>query len=147
MAKRSQHDSGEERVTAKSRPMMNLFARAPSHVSSSTSVSPGREAMEIKIPGVRKLRERRDRGDPISASTERKLSTTIVVSNLWKVSPQQATQSGMITMSGPHKSGKLILICGNDRGEPMYCFGERQENPNLVSLTRKRSMMEPRNPL
>ena len=40
MAKRSQHDSGEERVTAKSRPMMNLIARAPSHVSSSTSVSP-----------------------------------------------------------------------------------------------------------
>ena len=39
MSKRFQHDSGEERVTAKSRPMMNLIARAPSHVSSSTSVS------------------------------------------------------------------------------------------------------------
>ena len=44
MAKRSQHDSGEERVTAKSRPMMNLFASAPSHVSSSTSVSPGKRS-------------------------------------------------------------------------------------------------------
>ena len=42
MAKRSQHDSGEERVTAKSRPMMNFMARAPSHVSSSTSVIPGK---------------------------------------------------------------------------------------------------------
>ena len=40
MAKRSQQDSGEERVTAKSKPMMNLIARTPSHVSSSTSVSP-----------------------------------------------------------------------------------------------------------
>ena len=40
MAKRSQQDSGEERVTAKSRPMMNLVARTPSLVSSSTSVSP-----------------------------------------------------------------------------------------------------------
>ena len=39
MAKRLQHDSGEERVTAKSRPMMNLIARMPSNVSSSTSVS------------------------------------------------------------------------------------------------------------
>ena len=39
-AKRSQQDSGEERVTAKWRPMMNVIARAPSHVSSSTSVSP-----------------------------------------------------------------------------------------------------------
>ena len=40
MAKRSQQDSGEERVTAKSRPMMNLIARTPSVVSSSTSSSP-----------------------------------------------------------------------------------------------------------
>ena len=39
MAKRSQQDSGEERVTAKSKPMMNLSARMPSFVSSSTSVS------------------------------------------------------------------------------------------------------------
>ena len=40
MAKRSQQDSRGERVTAKSRPMMNLIAKTPSHVSSSTSVSP-----------------------------------------------------------------------------------------------------------
>ena len=40
MAKRSQQDSREERVTAKSRLMMNLIARTPSFVSSSTSVSP-----------------------------------------------------------------------------------------------------------
>ena len=39
MAKRSQQDSGEERVTAKSKPMMNLVAKMPSFVSSSTSVS------------------------------------------------------------------------------------------------------------
>ena len=45
MAKRSQQDSGEEQVTAKSRPMMNLIARAPSHVSSSTSVRPGEEKL------------------------------------------------------------------------------------------------------
>ena len=36
MAKRVQQESGEERVTAKSRPMMNLTARMPSIVSSST---------------------------------------------------------------------------------------------------------------
>ena len=40
MAKRFQPDSGEERVTAKSKPMVNLVARMPSFVSSSTSVSP-----------------------------------------------------------------------------------------------------------
>ena len=37
VAKRAQQESGEERVTAKSRPMMNLTARMPSVVSSSTS--------------------------------------------------------------------------------------------------------------
>ena len=40
MAKRAQQESGEGRVTAKSRPMMNLTARTPSFVSSSTSSSP-----------------------------------------------------------------------------------------------------------
>ena len=42
MAKRAQQGSGEERVTATSRPTMNLIARTPSFVSSSTSVSPGK---------------------------------------------------------------------------------------------------------
>ena len=40
MAKRFQQDSGEERVTAKSKLMMNLIARTPSAVSSSPSLSP-----------------------------------------------------------------------------------------------------------
>ena len=40
MAKRAQQGSGEERVTAKSRPTMNLTARMPSVVSSSTSSNP-----------------------------------------------------------------------------------------------------------
>ena len=43
MAKRSQQDSGEERVTANSRAMMNFIARTPSIVSSSSLVSPGKE--------------------------------------------------------------------------------------------------------
>ena len=42
MAKRVQQESGEERVTAKSKPMMNLIARTPSVVSSSTSLSLGK---------------------------------------------------------------------------------------------------------
>ena len=45
MAKRIQQESGEERVTAKSRPMMNLIARAPSHVLSSTSAKPGEKKL------------------------------------------------------------------------------------------------------
>ena len=49
MAKRSQQDSGEERVTAKSKPMMNLIARTPSFVSSSTSVSLGRHIRSMEV--------------------------------------------------------------------------------------------------
>ena len=51
MAKRSQQDSGEERVTAKSKPVMNLVARTPSVVSSSTSSSPGKTWYGYQDPG------------------------------------------------------------------------------------------------
>ena len=119
MAKRSQQDSGEERATAKSRPMMSFIARVPSNVSSSTSASPGREAMENKIPGIQLLRKRKDRGDPMSAATERPHSTTIIMNNLLKTFPQQVTQSGMMTMLGLLMSGKLILRCAIDRRDPM----------------------------
>ena len=85
MAKRLQQDSGEERVTAKSRPMMSLIARVPSNVSSSTSVSPGNRSYGNQTPwSTHCWEKRRDRGDPISASTERKLPATIIMSNLWK---------------------------------------------------------------
>ena len=50
MAKRSQQDSGEARVTAKSKPMMNLIARTPLFVSCSTSVSPVKRYYGNKDP-------------------------------------------------------------------------------------------------
>ena len=50
MAKRAQQGSGEERVTAKSRLVMNLTARMPSVVSSSTSSSPGKTSYRYQDP-------------------------------------------------------------------------------------------------
>ena len=50
MSERTQEESGEERVTAKSRPMMNLIARAPSALSSSASESPGNTRYESQSP-------------------------------------------------------------------------------------------------
>ena len=50
MSKRTQEESGEERVTAKSRPMMSLIARAPSTLSSSASESPGKRSYESQNP-------------------------------------------------------------------------------------------------
>ena len=65
MATRSQQDSGEERVTAKSRPMMSLVARAPKHVSSSTSVSLGMRSYGSQDPwsSVAEKEERSGRPD------------------------------------------------------------------------------------
>ena len=71
--------------------------------------------MEVKILGVQLLRKRKDGGDPMSVAIERLHSTTIIMNNLWKVSPQQVTQIGMMTMLGHLESGKLILRCANDR--------------------------------
>ena len=51
MAKRGQQGSGEERVTAKSRPMMNLTERTPSVVSSSTSSNPEMTSYGYQDPG------------------------------------------------------------------------------------------------
>ena len=51
MAKRAQQGSGEEPVTAKSRPMMNLTARMPSVVSSSTSSNLVRTSYGYQDPG------------------------------------------------------------------------------------------------
>ena len=51
MAKRAQQESGEERVTGKSKLMMNLTARMPSVVSSSTSSNPGRTSYGYQDPG------------------------------------------------------------------------------------------------
>ena len=50
MAKRVQQESGKERVTAKSRSMMNLTARTPSFVSSSASANPGRSSYGYQDP-------------------------------------------------------------------------------------------------
>ena len=65
MAKILQQDSGEERVTAKSRPMMNLTARTLSHVSSSTSVSPVKRSYGSQDPWnpIAKKDERSGRPD------------------------------------------------------------------------------------
>ena len=51
MAKRAQQESGEGRVTAKSRPMMKLTARTLSFVSSSSSSNPGRTSYGYQDPG------------------------------------------------------------------------------------------------
>ena len=66
MAKRAQQESGEGRVTAKSRPMMNLTARTPSFVSSSASLNPGRTSHGYQDPEQPVLDDRA--GKPVEMS-------------------------------------------------------------------------------
>ena len=54
MSKRTQEDASEERVTAKSKPMMNLVSKyivkAPNMLASTASESPGKTRHESQIP-------------------------------------------------------------------------------------------------
>ena len=68
MTKILQQDSGEERVTAKSRPMMSFIARVSSNISSSTSESPEKRSCGNQSPWSAKA-EREDRpGQPVVGS-------------------------------------------------------------------------------
>ena len=64
MAKRLQKDSGEERVTAKSRPMMSHIARVPSNVSSSTSASPEKRSYGNQDPWCTNVEKEERPGRP-----------------------------------------------------------------------------------
>ena len=80
MAKRLQQDSGEERVTAKSKPTMNLIARTPSFVSSSTSVSPGKKHYGSQDPWKSVAGEDRsgrpDKGTDLFEASDHHFSST-----------------------------------------------------------------------
>ena len=65
MAKRVQQDFGEERVTAKSRPMMSLVARVPSTLSSSASESPGKKSFESQSSWSAKAEKNDRTGRPV----------------------------------------------------------------------------------
>ena len=65
MSKRTQKESGEERVTAKSRPMMSLIARAPSTLSSSASESPVKRSYGNQSPWNAKAEKDDRTGKPV----------------------------------------------------------------------------------
>ena len=65
MSKRTQKESGEESVTAKSRPMMSLIARAPSTLSSSASESPVKRSYESQSPLSAKAKIYDRTGEPV----------------------------------------------------------------------------------
>ena len=103
MAKRAQQGSGEERVTAKSRPMMNLTARMPSVVSSSTSSNPGRTSYGYQ-----------DRGKSVASDVDR--------GNL-RNRLHQVIQKRIMVDLGLLKSGKVVLRRTIDQGNLRKLLG------------------------
>ena len=113
MVKRAQQESEEERVTAKSRPMMNLTARMPSVVSSSTSSNPGRTWYGYQDPGGICCGRTIDQGNLIDCH-------------------QQVIQKRIMVDLGLLKSGKVELRRTIDRGNLMKLLGMRCNKFALV---------------
>ena len=83
------------------------------------SVSPGKKSYENQNPWSTTAEREEGPGRPDVGSDRKTAFDYYYHEQLWKVSLQQATQSGMMTMLGILKSGKLILRCANDQGDPM----------------------------
>ena len=114
MAKRFQQDSGEERVTAKSKPMMNLIARTPSVVSSSTSLSPVKRYYGKQDPWRSVVADVIDQGNLIN-------------------SPQQVIQNWIMTVLGLIKSGKVRLRRTIDQGNLIKSTSKKRQIPQISS--------------
>ena len=94
MSKRTQEDAGEERVTAKSKPMINLVSRCsvrdPNVLASTASETPVKTKTESQKV-------------PLSSWNEQQPRTGRLVMGV-----HQTTQNGTLTKSGLLKSGNLM---------------------------------------
>ena len=97
--------------------MMSHIARVPSNVSSSssTSESPGTKSYGNQNPWSTIAEKEEGSGRP-DIGIDRKKAFDCYYHEQFM---GQASQSGMMTMLGILKSGKLILRCTSDRGDPM----------------------------
>ena len=115
MAKRAQQESGEGRVTAKSRPMMNLTARTPSFVSSSASSNPGRSSYGYQDPERHVLDDRNGAtcGNVKIRLFTKGLWSILVFSRVEKWSWQNAIDRGNLRKILGIHCNKLPLIVKN----------------------------------
>ena len=104
-AKRSQQESGEERVTAKSRPVMNFTARVPSVVSSSTSSNPVRTSDGYQDPGKSVA------SDDRSGKPEKTVTTRLFKRGLWSILVFSRVQK--VELRSTIDQGNLRKLLGN----------------------------------
>ena len=106
MSKRTQKDLGEERVTAKSKPMMNLVSRCsvrdPNVLASTASESPGKTKSESQNVPLSSLNEQQTRtGRPVMGACSSKYSE-------WNIDDKWSSQEW--------KSGEML---GARTGRPV----------------------------
>ena len=108
MAKRAQQESGEGRVTSKSRPLMNLTARTPSFVSSSASSNPGRTSYGYQDPERPVLDDRA--GQPVETSRSNYSQKDYGLSwssQVWKVEMESTIDQGNLKKNSWDSLGKV----------------------------------------
>ena len=140
MAKRAQQESGEGRVTAKSRPMMNLTARTLSFVSSSASSNPVRTSYGYQDPERCVLDDRT--GQPVETSRSDYLQKDYGLSwssQEWKSGDGEPDRSGRpeenswdsLQKVDPHREEYLL---GRTAHSAMYeeTIHDRTEKPVSV---------------
>ena len=111
VAKRIQQESGEERVTAKSRPMMNLTSRMPSVVSSSTSSSPVKRWYGNQNPWKSVVDDRSGQPDRLSPAGYSKLDYDRAWSSQeWKAEAATYDRSGRPDKTSGDRNDKFDLI-------------------------------------
>ena len=137
MAKRAQQDSGEGRVTAKSRPMMNLTARTPSFVSSSASANPGRSSHGCQDPEQPVLDDRAGKPVETSRSNYSQDYGLSWSSQVWKSGDGEHDRSGQPEKILGIHWGKLTLIVEN-----IFSAGQR-----ILQGTKRLFTKERGNPL
>ena len=71
ISKRTQEESGEERVTAKSKPMMRLIEMAPSNLSSSTSEGSEKRSYGHQNPWSAEAEKEERPGQPVVGSDQK----------------------------------------------------------------------------
>ena len=146
MAKRSQQDLGEERVTAKSKPMMNLTARTPPFVSSSTSVSPEKRYYGKQDPGKSVVAE-----DSLQQIIQNWITTVFWSSQEWKAEVTTHDRSGQTDkisrrmLQHVHPGHEEILLDGTAQsvryGELLRDRSGQPDNVNFQQVANSRNFI------
>ena len=99
MSKRTQEDGGEERVTAKSKPMINLVSRYSVRLASTASESPGKTKSESQKVPLSSLNEQQtSTGRPVLGACSSNYSEWNIddkwSSQVWKSGEMSNTSTG-----------------------------------------------------